>query len=203
MQEDLEARQRNVAILIFDGIEVLDFAGPFEVFNVSGELISPSPFNVYTVWEEAYPIQTRGKLSVTPHYSIEDTPPPDILLIPGGAGTRPLLQNSTLLNWIKEQAEGVELLLSVCTGALVLAKAGLLDGLTVTTHQDNLDELRQLAPKAKVVGGKRYHDNGKIITAAGVSAGIDMSLYVVHKLLGPEKLAVTLQEMEYTWSPEA
>lgn len=203
MSDQQDLKRRNVAILLFDDVEVLDFAGPFEVFNVSAELISPSPFNVYTFSYKGYPIEARGKLSITPDYSIEDVLPPDILIIPGGVGTRPLLEQAPLLAWIKDQSEKVELLLSVCTGALVLGKIGLLDGLECTTHHDNLDELRQIAPKARVVGGRRYIDNGKIITAEGISAGIDMALYVVNKLVGADNLAITLNEMAYKWTPEA
>jgi len=193
-------KQRNVAILIFDDVEVLDFAGPFEVFNVTGEVIEPHPFNVYTVALAAFPVYARGKLNITPAYSIDDCPPPDILIVPGGLGTRPLLESEALLNWLREQVDEVEYLLSVCTGALLLGKAGLLDGLEATTHHTAFKLLRELAPKAQVIENKRYVDtNGKIITAGGISAGIDMALYVVHKLLGEEALAATLTEMEYEW----
>lgn len=196
---DQDARQRNVAILIFDDVEVLDFAGPFEVFNVPGEVLDFKPFNVYTIAENNYPIHTRGGLSVTPAYSIYDCPRPDILIVPGGLGTRPLLKNTALLDWLKEMSEQVELLLSVCTGALLLAKAGLLDGLSVTTHASAFDLLGQLAPSATICADKRYVDNGKIITAGGISAGIDMALHVVHKLLGQAAIDATLKEMEYQW----
>lgn len=195
---------RKVAILIFDDVEVLDFAGPFEVFNVTTEMLKtdPAPFDVYTVAPSDVPIYARGKLAIQPAYSLDTCPPPDILIVPGGVGTRPLLTNQTVLNWIAAQAERVELLLSVCTGSLLLGKLGLLDGLTVTTHGDNLDELRQLAPNAQVVGDQRYLDNGRIITAGGISAGIDMSLYVVHKLLGAEAIRAATTEMEYHWTPD-
>lgn len=195
-------KQRNVAILIFDDVEVLDFAGPFEVFNVTGEVISPAPFNVYMIAEKADPIKARGKLSINPHYTLNNCPTPDILLIPGGIGARPLLNNADLLSWIKTQAEKVEFLLSVCTGALLLGKAGLLDGLEATTHHTAFDFLREITPNTIVHEDRRYVDNGKIITAGGISAGIDMSLYVVAGLLGEDNLQATLDEMEYTWTPE-
>ncbi|MEM7344247.1 MAG: DJ-1/PfpI family protein [Chloroflexota bacterium] len=194
--------QRNVAILIFDDVEVLDFAGPFEVFNVTGEVTDPAPFNVYTIAEESRPVKARGSLSINPHYTLDTCPQPDILLIPGGAGTRPLMKNEPLLQWITAQVEKVELLLTVCTGSLLLAQAGLLDGLKATTHNTALDILRSRAPTAIICEGKRYVDNGKIITSGGISAGIDMSLYVVNNLIGPEKLQATLSEMEYDWTPE-
>ncbi len=196
-------KQRNVAILIFDEVEVLDFAGPFEVFNVTGEVLEPAPFNVYTIAQSSEPIKARGQLSINPHYTLDTCPQPDILLVPGGAGTRPLLKNQLLQDWLIAQAGQVEYLLSVCTGSLVLAKAGLLDGLGATTHNAAFDLLRENGPTTTVYTDKRYVDNGKIITAAGISAGIDMSLYVVHKLMGAEKLQVTLDVMEYHWSPES
>ncbi len=193
---------KNVAILIFDDVEVLDFAGPFEVFTVAGEVNDPAPFRVYTVAETGEAVTTRGRLSINPHYSIGTCPPPDILLIPGGYGTRPLLQNEVILNWIRDQAGRVEILLSVCTGALLLGKAGLLDNLEATTHHTAFDLLRQIEPRATVHEGRRYVDNGRVITSAGVSAGIDMALYVVHKLLGEAGLKPTMDEMEYPWQPE-
>ena len=119
-------QQRNVAILIFNDVEVLDFAGPFEVFSTAARLGDPSPFKVYTIAEHKRPIVARGGLSLNPQYSLEDCPPPDILLVPGGQGTRPLMEDTALLSWIHRQAGRVEHLLSVCTGALLLARAGLL-----------------------------------------------------------------------------
>ena len=194
---------RHVAIMIFDDVEVLDFAGPYEVFNVTGELNSPSPLNVFTVAESHSPIRTRGQLSVNPNYSIYDMPKTDILLIPGGAGCRALLKKPHVLAWIQEQAEQVEYLLSVCTGSLVLAKAGLLDGLEVTTHHDNLNHLEALVDDtACVIRDKRYVDAGKIVMSGGVSAGIDMSLYMIQKLFGDAVLAKTLSEMEYPYTGE-
>lgn len=194
---------RHVAILIFDQVEVLDFAGPYEVFNVTAELNDPAPFNVFTVAESNAPIRTRGQLSINPNYSIYDMPKADILLIPGGYGSRALLKNQHVIRWVQEQAEQVELLLSVCTGALVLGKAGLLNGLEVTTHHDNLDDLAALVDNTGTINrDKRYVDNGKIVTSGGVSAGIDMSLYVVRQLLGDEVLTKTLTEMEYPWTAD-
>ena len=195
-------QQRNVGILLFEEIEVLDFAGPLEVFNVTAELNDPAPFNVYTVAETHAPIKTRGKLNINPNYSIYCMPPTDILIIPGGAGSRALNQKPHVLDWLRDQHKRVEILASVCTGAIPLGKAGLLDGLRVTTHHENLDELRQYVSADTVIEAKRYVDNGKIVTSGGVSAGIDMSLYLVHKLFGDEVLAKTLKEMEYTWTPD-
>ena len=195
---------KNVAILIFDEVEVLDFCGPFEVFAVTGQRRSISgggeaPFSVYTVADKVGPVRARNGLSVNPHWTLENCPQPDILVIPGGYGTRNEIKNEKLLQWIKDQAKRTELLLSVCTGALLLAKAGLLAGLSATTHYLVMDELRALAPDTQICASERYVDNGKIITSAGISAGIDMSLYVVARLLGSEQAAETARYMQYDY----
>ncbi len=191
-------RQRNLGILLFDDAEVLDFCGPFEVFSVAnGESADPS-FIVYTV-AETTPITACNGLSVNPTYSLNTCPRPDILLIPGGIASRKLLNNEPLLDWIKQTADTAELVLSVCTGALVLGKAGLLDGLEVTTLHAAYDLLREIVPTATVHEDRRFVDNGRIITSAGIAAGIDMSLYVVQRLLGSKKAESTARRMEYPW----
>jgi transcriptional regulator GlxA family with amidase domain len=193
----------NVAILIFDEVEVLDFAGPFEVFGVARGDAGEPLFNVYTVAESAAPVIARNGLSVNPNYSFANCPPPDILLVPGGRGTRMLIHNETVIEWIKVQAAPVQQLLSVCTGALVLGKAGLLDGLAATTYHTAFEELRAVAPNTEQRPGQRWVDNGKVVTSAGVSAGIDMSLHVVEKLHGVETADRTARYMEYEyWQPE-
>lgn len=196
-------KQRNIAILVFEEVEVMDFAGPLEVFNVTAELNDPAPFFVYTVAETAAPVKTRGALRVHPNYSLYASPSADIVLVPGGAGSRALLKKPHILNWLRDQAAQVEVLCSVCTGSLVLAQAGLLDGLHVTTHHESLDHLRALVgPGTVVVEDERYTDNGAILTSGGISAGIDMSLYLVRRLLGEAVVNKTLKEMEYDWTPD-
>src|SRR5262245_58397379 len=192
---------RNIAILIFDDVEVLDFCGPFEVFAVTGERDNSKPFHVYTVAETDRPVLARNGLSVNPAYSFANCPKPDTLLVPGGQGTRALIHNSVVIDWIKQQSQQVELLLSVCTGALLLAQAGLLDGLHSTTHHTAFDLLRQIAPTSHVLESERMIDNGKIILSAGISAGIEMSLYVVSRLLGEQQAQETVAHMEYEWLP--
>lgn len=195
---------RNVAIVIFDNVEVLDFAGPFEVFNVASEVIAFDPypaFYTYTVGLTGDMVVARGGLRVTPHFSLVNCPPPDVLIVPGGFGARALLTNGLFLDWLKLQAGQVEQLLSVCTGALALARAGLLDGLPATTHHGSFHLLRELAPSVTVVEDRRYVDNGQIVTSGGISAGIDMSLAVVEKLLGSDKAKQVHKEMEWGWHP--
>jgi transcriptional regulator GlxA family with amidase domain len=192
---------KNVAILIFDEVEVLDFCGPFEVFSVAGRRDDLNPFNVYTVAESAEkPVLARNNLSVNPAYALADCPAPDILLVPGGYGTRREMNNRVLIDWIRGRAESAELVLSVCTGALVLAKAGLLDNLSATTHHGAIELLKKTAPQTEVLATERIVDNGKIILSAGISAGIDMSLYVVSRLLGEAQAEETARYMEYDWS---
>jgi transcriptional regulator GlxA family with amidase domain len=192
-------KQRNVAIFIFDDVEVLDFAGPFEVFNVTGEVNDLVPFNTYTVALTEEPIKARGKLSINPQYSIDSCPTPDIILLPGGDGRRRLMKDQRVLRWIARHIDNLEKLLSVCTGAFYISYSGLLNGLSATTHHGAFSEFRESFPDIELIEDKRYVENGKIITAGGISAGIDMSLYVVAQLLGEEKLALTLEEMEWQW----
>ena len=197
---------RNLAIYIFDDVEVLDFAGPFEVFSVcgrnSGGIV---PFNVYTVAEKTL-VRARNNLVITPTFQLTNCPKPDIFLIPGGGGyhadgtpfgSRKEMDNHSLLEWIKEQHKTSELVLSVCTGSLVLAKAGLLHGLSATTHYQAVEKMREIAPDTKILPEERWVDNGRIILSAGVSAGIDMSLYVISKLLGKTVADETARYMQY------
>lgn len=189
--------KRNVAILIFDEVEVLDFAGPFEVFAVADGLAGGETFNVFTVAETPGTVRARHGLKIVPTHTLENCASPDVLIVPGGIGTRPLLRKPALLEWLRVKTKRAELVMSVCTGALVLAKAGLLDGLQVTTHQDSLALLAELAPTATVDSSARFHDNGKIVVAAGISAGIDCSLHVVARFLGEAAAAATAGHMEY------
>jgi len=194
---------RNVAIFLFDEVEVLDFAGPFEVFSNAGATSGAKPFNVYTVSEKPGPVAARNQLSVNPRFSFGDCPPSDILVIPGGYGTRPLLKNGPVLDWIRTSADRAELVLSVCSGSLLLAKAGLLDGLAATTHHGAIDELRELAPETRIETEKRFVDNGKVVVSAGVAAGIDMSFHIVERLCGQKTARETADYIEYSWRRES
>lgn len=190
-------RTRTLTILIFDDVEVLDFCGPFEVFSVANRFTDSPAFNVLTVAEKAGPIRTRGGLSVNPHQSLADCSRSDVLLVPGGQGTRKEINNPVIIDWIKQVSLTAELVLSVCTGSLLLAKAGLLDGLEATTHHGAIDRLSQTAPRTTIHTDQRFVDNGRIICSAGIASGIDMSLHVVGKLLGKEIAEKTAKYMEY------
>lgn len=185
---------RTVALVLFDAVELLDFAGPFEVFSVAGR---EGQYDVHAVAETTAPIRTRGGLTLTPGIALGEAPPADVLVVPGGQGARTAMHRPALLDWIQAGAERADVVLSVCTGAFILARAGLLDGCTATTHRTGLDRLAELAPQATVVDDQRFVDNGTIVTAAGISAGIDAALHVVARLSGPDHAARTAQHMEY------
>jgi transcriptional regulator GlxA family with amidase domain len=193
------SKTRNVGILIFDDVEVLDFSGPFEVFAVAGRQIAPGAFTVFTIGRSLDPITARNGLSVNPRAAMTDAPPIDLLVVPGGYGTRPLMHDAAVIDWIRKRAPQAELVLSVCTGSLLLAMAGLLDGLSATTHHGALDLLREVAPNTTVRDDLRVVDNGRVITSAGVAAGIDMAFHVVAKVLSPEIAAETARYIEYPW----
>jgi transcriptional regulator GlxA family with amidase domain len=190
----------TVGILIFDDVEVLDFCGPFEVFSAArpGEEHSDKSrlFNVVMIAEEDRIITCRGGLLVKPHTTIENHPPLDILVVPGGLGTRRERHNQRLLDWIVQQDQQTRLTTSVCTGAFLLAERGLLDHHHATTHWNSVEWMRNTYPTIEMVADARVVDEGHIIT----SAGIDMSLHVVSRLYGVEAAEWTARQMEYDWS---
>jgi len=191
--------QYNLAIFIFDQVEVLDFAGPFEVFAVTKNADGSQPFNVYTVSQSGEAVSARNGLSINPTYSFETMPQPDILVVPGGWGTRKLVHDAAITGWIAAQYTHLDLLLSVCTGSLLLGKAGLLENVAATTHHHAFDLLEEYAPTADIRQGERFVDNGKIVTSAGISAGIDMSLHIVARLCGADIANTTADYMEYDY----
>jgi transcriptional regulator GlxA family with amidase domain len=198
---------KKIAIFLFDDVEVLDFAGPFEVFSVTGRRGIGQSFEVFTVAEKQF-VEARNHLQIVPTYTLENCPEVEMFLIPGGGGyhsdgspygSRKEMDNMVLLKWIKDRASRVEFILSVCTGALILAKAGLLENLEATTHFMAIETLRAIAPNTKILPEKRFVDNGKIILSAGVSAGIDMSLYVIEKISGKDVATETARYMQYDY----
>lgn len=190
---------RRVGIVVFPDVEVLDAAGPYEVFSVAGRRHGLEPFEVLLVSADGRPVEGRNRFVFTPHVSYASAPPLDILLVPGGFGTRRLMHDAETLAWVAERAATAEVVMSVCTGALVLGRAGLLDGLEATTHASALGLLREAVPDARVLDGVRLTDNGKVVTSAGVSAGIDLSLHLVARLLGAELAEEAAGYMEYDW----
>ncbi len=192
-------KQWRVGILLFNEVEVLDFAGPFEVFSITTYPWSNiNPFEVRTVYQSGEITKARNGLQVMPDYCFADNTSFDILIIPGGYGAEEIeIHNVVVINWIKEQTSKVSLMTSVCPGAFLLAKAGLLDGKKATTHWMDIDRLESEFDTITVKRDVKYVDEGSIITAGGVSAGINMSFHIIKKLLGEEIARTTAKRMEY------
>jgi transcriptional regulator GlxA family with amidase domain len=192
---------RTVAILVFNGMDIQDFAGPTDVFfYASASSGGKAIFRQFVVAKTMDPISSQGFIKIAPNVTFADCPKPDILVIPGGDVTR-VMNDEETIKWIKSTGADSERVLSVCTGALVLQTAGFLDGKKATTHWGSITRLRDKAPKTEVIENVRYVDSGQVVTSAGVSAGIDMSLHVVAKLLGFETAKLTARRMEYEWKP--
>ncbi|MBE0455883.1 DJ-1/PfpI family protein [Pseudoalteromonas sp. KG3] len=191
----------NIAIYIYDDAEVLDFSGPFEVFSTAKRL-ADNNWQVFFVAEHAGPIIARAGFSVNPHYSFADHPAIDLLIVVGGIHTHEL-EKPAVINWIRETAGAASKVASVCTGAFLLAKAGLLDGLTVTTHWEDQADLAAMFPSLNVIANKRWLSQGKLTTSGGISAGIDMSLALVAELISPAHAELTAKQMEYQWHKNA
>jgi putative intracellular protease/amidase len=195
---------RNVAVVVYENAEPLDWTGPFEVYNDAasfGDSNAQPAFNVYIVSKTTEPLNAQG-LKVVPNYSIANAPKPDIVIFPGGPSDK-IYDDPEFFAWAKKAASEAEIAQSVCTGAFVLAKAGMLDGLDVTTFHGAIEHLRKNYPNAHVQDGRRFIDNGHIVTTAGISAGIDGSLNVVARLLGRRIADQVATYMEYHWTPEA
>jgi transcriptional regulator GlxA family with amidase domain len=200
-------QRKSVGIVIFDDIEVLDFCGPFEVFSVTRlneerRREEPSPFDVKLVSERGGTITTSGGMRVTADFGFSDCPKLDILCVPGGWGTRRELNNPVILEWLRCRATEVELLTSVCTGAMLLGFAGLLEGKRATTHWRSLDWMTESFPATTVVTDQHVVEDGDLVTSAGISAGIDMALTVVRRYHGKAIARATARHMEYPW-PES
>jgi transcriptional regulator GlxA family with amidase domain len=196
---------RRVAIVLYNGAEVLDFAGPTEVFEAAsniGSFRGQAAFAPYTVAASRIPVTSQRVLKIVPEHTFADAPPPDILVIPGG-DTSSLERDPAFVPWFREASKKAQVTLTVCTGAFVPARLGLLDGLEVTTWYGAIPALRAAAPKAVVQDGRRFVDNGSIVTTAGVSAGIDGALHTVARLLGRGVADRTARYMEYHWTPES
>jgi transcriptional regulator GlxA family with amidase domain len=194
--------QINVAIVIQNGMELLDFAGPGEVFAAAGSS-DARPFRVFTVSATKSAVTSQGFAEIVPDYTIDNSPKVNILVIPGG-GHSNLISDPRMMAWIGRTVGSARYTLSVCTGALVLAAGGFLDGKEATTWFGAIDRLRTAAPRTIVHEKTRFVDNGTIITTAGISAGIDGSLHLVSQLLGAEAAEGVARYMEYdNWKPDA
>ena len=196
--------RKRVGIVLFEDVEVLDFCGPFEVFcavrfNEEKRREDPSPFEVCLVAENPEPVTSTGNLKVIPHYTFENCPPLHILVVPGGWGTRKELNNLNMLEWLRARAAEVETLTSVCTGSMLLGFAGLLNGLHATTHWRSLNWMRDAFPQVTVELKKHVVEDGRVVTSAGISAGIDMALRVVARYCGENIARATARHMEYPY----
>jgi transcriptional regulator GlxA family with amidase domain len=194
--------RKSLGIVIFDEVEVLDFCGPFEVFSVTRlnearRQEESSPFNVMLVSQFKRPITTTGGMKIIPDVTFADCPALDILVVPGGWGTRKEMDNDTLLSFVRARAPQVKTLASVCTGALILGRAGLLDGLCATTHWRALPLLQALFPKVTVDATAQVVKAGKIMTSAGIAAGIDLALQIVAAYFGEGIARATARHLEY------
>jgi putative intracellular protease/amidase len=187
--------QKKVAILVFNGCEILDFSGPYEMFGAAG-------CDVYTVAANTNPVTTAMGLTVVPKFSFANAPQPDVLVIPGG-GVKAAAQDEATLRYIKDVTGHTTHTMSVCNGAFILANTGLLDGLSATTTNGNIPRMASQYPKIKVVRDRRYVDNGKLITTAGLSAGMDGALHVIANLFGTGYAQQVALGEEYDWKASA
>ncbi len=191
----------NVGIFVFDDVEVLDFAGPFQVFTTAERVARPAkPFATFTVAADNA-VQARGGLAIVPSYTFGREPRIDVLIVPGGVVTDEL-GKSNVIEWLAARAAKAQLTASVCTGAFLLAKAGVLGGKKATTHWEDIDDFRKSFPGIPIESQARFVDEGRIVTSAGISAGIDMSLHLVERLAGEALARRTARQMDYRWQRE-
>jgi putative intracellular protease/amidase len=206
-----QTRPLNVGVLLYKGVQIIDYAAPYEVFSQASRFTKG--YNVFTVAERPDSLETSGgpgAARIKPRYSFGDHPPIDILVVPGGGGASPgtggvgdQLANAPLIAWIRATGQSAQVVLSVCSGALLIGKAQLLEGLSGTTFWGMLDNLQAVSPTTRVVSDQRFVDNGKIITTAGLSSGIDGALHVVDRFSGRGRAEQVALNMEYDWHPRA
>ncbi len=186
--------KQTICFYLQNGVEILDLAGPMEAFAFAG-------FQIFTVSKTQDSILSQGVLKIIPDFSIHNAPDANVLVVLGG-NTPVAYNDPEVISWILSREKQTEYFLSVCSGAFILAKAGLLDGLTATTFHSRIDELREVFPKVKVLSKVRFVDNGRVITTAGVSAGIDGALHLISKIKGEKVTREVVEYMEYEkWSP--
>ncbi|HEY0845645.1 MAG TPA: DJ-1/PfpI family protein [Noviherbaspirillum sp.] len=193
----------SAGILVFDEVEILDFAGPYEVLSTAARvhtrMAGAQPlFRCYLIAQDMRPVRARGGMKVLPDCVLPPAGDIDVLIVPGG-DVSGVLGNRSLTDWIRAQAREAAITASVCTGAFLLADAGLLDGRSATTHWEDCDDLQARRPQVRVRGDTPWVDCGKVVTSAGISAGIDMSLHLVERLAGRQLAQATAKQMEYRW----
>lgn len=194
----------EVGILLYDDVEVLDCCGPFEVFTTASRVAlrrgsAQAPFRVHTIGTGETSVLTRGGLRLVPSCTVKEHPPLDLLIVPGGL-TGEIERDDRVIAWLAKVAERASITASVCTGAFLLATAGLLDGHSATSHWEDVDDLERRFPEIKVVRQRRWVDGGNVVTSAGISASIDMSLHLVCRQEGVELAKATAHQMEYVWT---
>ncbi|RYY74357.1 MAG: DJ-1/PfpI family protein [Gammaproteobacteria bacterium] len=188
----------NVGIYLYDNAEVLDFAGPFEVFSTANRLHSEPAFHVFLIGETGATIEARGGFQVIPAYSFNNHPPIDVLIVVGGVHTAELLKPN-VLRWIGANTESAKLVASVCTGVFLLATAGVIQSETVTTHWEDIPDLRRDFPNLHIKENTPWVDQDRVVTSAGISAGIGMSLHLVSRLVSQDLAIRTARQMEFDW----
>ena len=191
----------RIGISLFEDCEELDWAGPWEVLSFWAKMWPGDDVEVFTISRDGGPVTCAKGLRVLPDHDWSSAPPIDVLVYPGGQGTRPQLGDQEIRAWIKEVAGSARLMTSVCTGALVYADAGLLAGRTATTHWASLEELAAIDDSIKIDPDARFVDEGDVITAAGVSAGIDMALHLVERLHSTDRARAVRRGIQYDPEP--
>lgn len=195
----------NIGIYVYDEVEVLDFAGPYEVFTTAArvnarlEPHAPKLFDVFLIAEKEGTVSARANFNIQPHYTIQNHPKVDVLIVPGGVHTREL-EKPQVIEWIAKSNTQTRVTASVCTGAFLLAKAGILQDQSCTTHWEDIPDLRAMFPALDVKEDVPWVDNGHMVTSAGISAGIEMALHLVTKLAGKELALKTARQMQYVWN---
>lgn len=190
----------NIGIYIYDNAEVLDFSGPFEVFNVAKRL-SKNDWDIFLISERGSLVKARGTFPVQPHYSIESHPDLDLLVVVGGIHTEEI-KKENVISWVFKSSGSAKIVASVCTGCFLLAEAGLLNGLSVTTHWEDIPDLESQYPLLNVSKTQRWIRDGKFVTSGGISAGIDMSLFLVSEIASAALAEKTAKQMEYRWQKD-
>jgi transcriptional regulator GlxA family with amidase domain len=190
--------EMQIGIVIYPDSEELDWAGPYEVFTMAA---MGKDLSVVTITEKEGPVRCAKGLRVLPDHTFATVPPLDLVLVPGGQGSRVEMENPVMIDWLRKASEPCSWVTSVCTGSILLCRAGLADDCNVTTHWGYIEQLRELVPNVNVQENVRYVRDGRIVTSAGVSAGIDMSLWLVGQIFGPEHAQNTQRMMEYYPAP--